>query len=72
MEVTARGGFGEAAALGDPGGEVAVDGEVHDEVDSGFCGHDFVDLEDVRVGLEAMHGGYLVEYAGFHGGGELR
>jgi hypothetical protein len=31
-----------------------------------------VDLEDVRVGLEAMHGGYLVEYAGFHGGGELR
>lgn len=71
LKVAAGGGLGEAAAPRELGLEVAARGEVHDEVDARFRCHDLVDLEDVGVGFEALHGMDFVEDAGFHGGREL-
>lgn len=73
VEVAARRGFRESALAAELGEELAAGGELHNKVDFGSGGHDFVEFQDVGVVVEAAHGGDFANYAwlhsGVHGGG---
>jgi len=68
LEVPASRGLRQTASTGDSGEELSTGGELHDEVDFGLRGHDFVDFKDVRVVVEAAHRVDLADYAGLHAG----
>lgn len=66
LEVAARYRLRQFAVAGDFGEELAAGGELDDDVDLGFGGHDLVDFEDVGVVLEAAHSRDLPEYQRLH------
>lgn len=56
LKVPTCGCFFKFAHLPDLREKIASRGKLHDEVDFGFRSHNFVDLENVWVVLEAVHG----------------
>ena len=67
LEVPPRRRLRQRAAAEDLGEELAAGSELDDQVDLRLGGHDLVDLQYVRVVVEAAHGGDLANDAGLHG-----
>lgn len=68
VEVPTGNWFGEAVvgAAREFAKEITAFGEFHNQVDLGFCSHDFMDPKDVGV-VQASHGLDFLHNTGLHG-----
>lgn len=55
MEIKPGGGFRKPATAIEFREKLAAVSEFHYEVDFGFCSHDFMEFEDIRVVIKPAH-----------------